>query len=170
MRMFAISFFVVLVNLVTLFSQDIEKEIDDFTGDTIYTLESSNLSGGSFIGLQNANLTLKYISSKTLFMKLSVTNGSVFSIKNGSLGASLYIKTDKKINELSDNGQNTFKAGQGFWLAQAVYIINFELIKEIIDSKEVKVRILTTDETYMDFHFGEDNMKEYKKFYKKFNK
>lgn len=161
---------IMLFSIIT-FSQEIEKEVDNFTGDTIWTLKSSNLSGGSFWDLRNANLTLVYYSGKTLFMKLWVTSGKLFSVKQGVIGASLKIKTDNKTYELTDNGQNTFETGvQGSGLCKVVYIIDFALVKDIVDSKEPKVRIVTSDEVYLDFYFGEDNIKEYKKFYKKFNK
>jgi len=159
-----------IFGISTFYSQDIEKEVDDFTGDTIWTLKSSNLSGGSFFGKTHCNLTLVYYSNKTLFMKLQTVTPTIFSIKQALLGASLFIKTDIKINELLDNGQNSFENGKDFSISRAVYVVSFDLIKEIIDSKEPKVRIKSIDETYLDFYFGEDNLKEYKKFYKKFNK
>ncbi len=163
---------IILFFLITAisYSQKIEKDIDDFTGDTIYTLKSSNLSGGSFFEMKNANLALVYHAGKTLFINMMVTANKIFSVKSAITGKSLFIKTDKQMYELADNGQNSFDAGvSGSGICKVVYVINFDLIKDIIESKEPKVRIVTADEQYLDFYFGEDNIKEYKKFYNKFN-
>jgi hypothetical protein len=157
-----------------LFSRN-RKNYDDFTGDTILNTKENKLDGSSFLGMKHAWLDFYCNRNNNIrtFLKLTLSFGNLnYHIKSSLAGSSLFIKLDSTIYDFKDNGQTTYvpNVQYGFAVSTAFYAVDKSFIEKIANAKEIKVRILGSNDEYLDFEFGEDNFAIAKKFVKKINK
>lgn len=156
-----------------IYSQDydIDKSFDKFTEDSIYFMYGNGLEGGSFIGMLHCGFNIMKFKHKdkteTYRIEISLTTAKNFSIKDGTLGSSLYIKSDTTIYDFKAFNVS-YKPAQGFYLNNASYMTDKNFLLLLVNSKSVMIRITGLDNSYYNFSFGKDNFINLKDFLKKY--
>jgi hypothetical protein len=155
------------------FAQDYDIDIsyDKFTGDSIFFMYDNELEGGSFISLTHCGFNVTLIKhkdkSQSYIIDISLTTAKNFTIKDGTLGSSLYIKIDTVIYDFKASGMS-YKPSQSYYFNNATYGSSRDFLLMIVNSKTVLVRIKGFDNSYYDFSFERDNFINLKDFLNKY--
>lgn len=163
-----IIFFIAAILPMFCLAQEIEKKVDDFTGEKVITTSWEKIYSGGMTGKNQTRIRFRHEGGKD-FMEFRVFTDCVASCKKGE---EILLKTDTGVTKLQNLEYTLTKQGDwnpnGINNKLGIYLICYGNLEELSHEIVSKIRITLSD-GYRDITLKEKDSSKLQDLYNKFN-